>query len=157
MAEKSQEEAVFAHGEENFADLLEKEFKPRTDAAKEEINLAVQTLASRALEGANVVPGQVVKTIRGIIREIDEKLTQQVNEILHHDDFQQLEGAWRGLHFLCKRSETGPDLKIRVMNISKKELGAELSKTSGDDAEVSWDSGSLFSKVYEKGYGVLVG
>ena len=54
-----------------------------------------------------------------MIAELDRKLTEQINLILHHDDFQKLEGAWRGLHYLVNNTETDEMLKIRFMNISK--------------------------------------
>ena len=63
--------------------------------------------------------------------QIDAKLTEQINLIMHHDDFQQLEGAWRGLHHLVNNTETDEMLKIRVMNISKKELGKTLKQLQG--------------------------
>lgn len=154
MAEETQaagQESVGEIGE--FEALLQKEFRPKTDAAKDEVNRAVRTLASRALEKADIVPDQVVNTIKGLIREIDSKLTEQINEIIHNEEFQQLEGAWRGLHFLCARTETGADLRINVMNISKKELRSELDKFPGSD----WDQSPLFTKIYESGYGVLGG
>ena len=66
-----------------------------------------------------------------IIAEIDKKLTEQVNQILHHEDFQKIEGSWRGLHHLINNTETDEMLKIRVMNISKKELGKTLFQRMG--------------------------
>src|SRR5687767_9100420 len=81
-----------------FEKLLEKGFKPKTDKARENIRAAVQTLAEQALAGVALISDDSIKTIESIIAEIDKKLTQQVNQILHHDDFKKLEGAWRGLH-----------------------------------------------------------
>ena len=138
---------------DTFTELLDKEFKPTNDYARQEVQKAVQTLAQQALARADVVPAEVVNTIKSMIAEIDEKLTAQINEILHHPEFQQMESAWRGLHFLSSRTETGPELKIRVMNISKAELRKELAKYPGTD----WDQSPLFKKLYESGYGVLGG
>ena len=95
----------------------------------------------------------VVGTISAIIAEIDLKLTEQINAIMHHEDFRQLEGAWRGLHHLVNNSETDEMLKIRVMNISKKELGKTLKKYKG----TAWDQSPLFKKIYEEEYGQLGG
>ena len=69
-----------------------------------------------------LISDDAVKSIEAIIAEIDKKLTEQVNLILHHEDFQKLEGAWRGLHHLVNNTETDEMLKIRVLNISKKDL-----------------------------------
>ena len=104
----------------SFASLLQQEFKPRTDRAREAVEGAVATLASQALAQSSLISDDAVRTIESIIAEIDKKLTDQVNQILHHQDFQQLEGAWRGLHHLVNNTETDEMLKIRVMNISKK-------------------------------------
>ena len=72
---------------------------------------------------------------------------------MHHADFQELEGAWRGLHYLVNNSETDQMLKIRVMNISKKELGKTLKHFKG----AAWDQSPIFKKVYEEEYGQLGG
>lgn len=79
----------------DFAQLLNKEFKPKTDKAKEAIEGAVRTLAEQALQNVSMVSDDVLKSIESIIAEIDRKLTEQVNLVLHNDEFQKLEGAWR--------------------------------------------------------------
>jgi type VI secretion system protein ImpC len=66
-----------------------------------------------------------------MIAAIDKKLSEQINLIMHHADFQKLEGAWRGLHYLVNNTETDEQLKIRVMNISKAELGKTLKRYKG--------------------------
>src|SRR5208283_3778423 len=114
-----------------FESLLKKEFKPKSDVAKTAIERAVQTLAEQALAGVAVISDDAVRTIEGIIAEIDRKLTLQVNAIIHHADLQTLEGAWRGLHHLVSNTETDERLKIRVLNISKTELGKTLKKFKG--------------------------
>src|SRR5512140_3522794 len=88
-----------ATGDE-FASLLRKEFKPQTERAREEVETAVMTLAREALDSSAVVGSDAVVSIQNIIAEIDKKLSAQINEILHHEDFQALEGSWRGLHYL---------------------------------------------------------
>ena len=114
-----------------FASLLQKEFKPKSDRDKEEVQNAVQTLAEQALAGTVTVSADVLVTLQQIISEIDKKLSEQVNLIIHHEDFRQLEGAWRGLHHLVNNTETDEMLKIRVMNISKKEVHKTLKKFKG--------------------------
>ena len=88
-----------------------------------------------------------------MIAAIDEKLTEQINLIMHHEDFQQLEGAWRGLHHLVNNTETDEMLKIRVFNVSKKDLGKTLKKFKG----TAWDQSPLFKKLYEEEYGQFGG
>ena len=137
-----------------FTSLLKKEFKPQSDRAKEAVEKAVQTLAERVLEDSGaVVPEEAAKTIASIIAEIDKKLTDQVNQILHQEDFQKLEGAWRGMHYLVNNTETDEMLKIKVMNISKKELGKTLKKFKG----TAWDQSPIFKKMYEEEYGQFGG
>ncbi len=133
--------------------LLKKEFKPKGDEQTERIKSAVQTLAEEALRGSVVVSEDVTKTISSIIAEIDRKLSEQINMIMHHADFQQIEGAWRGLHHLVNNTETDTMLKIRVMNIAKKDLHKTLKKFKG----TAWDQSPLFKKVYEEEYGMLGG
>src|SRR5262245_16456406 len=89
------------------------------------------------LEGV-VKPGQVVSkdvetNIKYWIAEIDKKLSGQLNEVMHHPDFQKLEGTWRGLHYLTQQSETGESLKIRVLNVNKRELFKDLEKAAEFD------------------------
>src|SRR5690242_15720297 len=124
-AKKSGGETTTAEPGE-FASLLKRNFKPQSDRAREEIEAAVHTLAQQALSTTVKVSSDAVASIEAIIAEIDKKLSDQVNEIIHHQDFQQLEGSWRGLHYLVNNTETDSMLKIRVMNISKKDLHKTL-------------------------------
>src|SRR3954451_7198528 len=136
-----------------FDSLLRKEFKPKTDEAKEAVERAVRTLAEQALSQTKLIGSDVVKSIEAIIAELDRKLSEQVNLILHHSDFQQLEGAWRGLNYLVNNTETDEMLKIRFMNITKNDLGKTLKKFKG----VAWDQSPIFKKVYEAEYGQFGG
>src|ERR1051326_3656313 len=132
-----------------FESLLNKEFKPKTDEAKSAVKLAVQTLAEQALSATSLISDNAIKTIEAIIAEIDRKLSEQVNLILHHEDFKALEGSWRGLHYLVNNTETSENLKIRVLNISKKDVAKTLKKYKG----TAWDQSPLFKKLYEDEYG----
>ena len=136
-----------------FASLLQKEFKPKSDRAKEEVQSAVSILAEQLIKDTATVSDDVVETISAIIAEIDQKLTEQVNKILHHADFQKLEGSWRGLHYLVNNTETDEMLKIKVMNISKKDLGKTLKKFKG----TAWDQSPIFKRVYEEEFGQFGG
>ncbi len=137
----------------DFSTLLEKEFRPKSDQAKEAVENAVQTLAQQALEKTTLISDDVLTSIEAIIAEIDAKLSEQINQILHHEDYQKLEGAWRGLHHLINNTETDELLKIRVMNVSKKELHKTLKKFKG----TAWDQSPIFKKMYEEEYGQFGG
>ncbi len=132
-----------------FESLIKKEFKPKSDHAKAAIQSAVQTLAEQALAGTARISNDTIKTIESMIAEIDRRLTQQINAIIHHSDFQQLEGSWRGLHYLVNNTETDETLKIRVLNISKNDLAKTIKKFKG----TAWDQSPLFKKMYEEEFG----
>src|SRR3954470_22908508 len=94
-----------------FASLLKKNFKPQSERAREEVETAVLTLAQQALSTTAVVSADAVASISRIIAEIDKKLTEQINQVIHNSDFQALEGSWRGLHYLVNNTETDTMLK----------------------------------------------
>ena len=137
----------------DFASLLSKEFKPKSERAKEEVETAVRTLAEQVLSRADVVSDDVSQTIKAYIAEIDRKLTEQLNHVMHAAEFQQVESAWRGLHYLVNNTETDTQLKIRVLNVSKKDLGKVLKRYKG----TAWDQSPVFKKIYEEEYGQLGG
>jgi type VI secretion system protein ImpC len=137
----------------DFAALLNREFKPKTDRAREAVEQAVQTLAQQALAHTALISGESLRSIEAMIAAIDAKLTEQINVIMHHEDFQKVESAWRGLHYLVNNTETDEMLKIRVFNVSKKELGRTLKKFRG----TPWDQSPIFKKIYEEEYGQFGG
>ncbi|WP_213958106.1 MULTISPECIES: type VI secretion system contractile sheath large subunit [unclassified Variovorax] len=137
----------------DFSSLLQKEFKPRSDEAKSAVEAAVLTLAQQALSNTAVIGKDVTKSIQAMIAAIDAKLSEQINKILHNEDFQKIESAWRGLHYMVNNTETDENLKIRVMDISKKDLHKQLKKFKG----AAWDQSPMFKKVYEQEYGQFGG
>ncbi len=137
----------------DFDRLLDQEFKPKSEEAKTAVQGAVQTLVQQALENANVVSDDAIKSIEAIIAQLDEKLSTQINAVIHHKDFTDLEGAWRGLSYLVNNTATNESMKIRVMNVSKKDLQKSLKKFKG----TSWDQSPLFKKIYEEEYGTAGG
>jgi type VI secretion system protein ImpC len=137
----------------DFGSLLQKEFKPQSDRAKESVENAVRTLAELALKDASMMPNDVLASIESLIASLDKKLTDQVNLIMHTPEFQKLEGAWRGLHYLVTNTETDEMLKIRVLNISKNDLAKTLKKFKG----TAWDQSPIFKKMYEEEYGQFGG
>jgi type VI secretion system protein ImpC len=140
-------------GASPLSELLQKEFRARTPEHKGAVEQAVRTLAAQALEHTKLISDNVVQSIEGLIAEIDRKLSEQINLVIHHPDFLKLEGAWRGLYFLVNNTETDEMLKIRVMNISKSDLYATLRKFKG----VAWDQSPLFKQIYEEEYGMFGG
>src|SRR6186713_2095697 len=89
-----------------FASLLKKEFKPKSDEARSAVEQAVLTLAQQALAQTNLISSDVILSIEAMIAELDKRMSMQLNAVLHHPDFQQIESAWRGLHHLVNNTET---------------------------------------------------
>src|SRR5450432_3904826 len=138
---------------DDFAAVLKQNFKPRSERAATEVDNAVQTLVTQALADSSLVKGDVIDTIEEMIARLDEQLSAQMNEILHAEEFQQLESAWRGLHYLVFNSETDATLKIRVINVGKAELYRNMKLYPG----ARWDQSPLFKKIYEQEFGQLGG
>ena len=103
-------------------------------------------------EGMKSAPDKgVVAMINERIAEIDQILTDQLNAIMHHPDFQALESSWIGLRDMVFGTETSTTLKLRLMNVTKKELLKDL------ETAVDHDMSVLFKKVYEEEYGTFGG
>ncbi|MGH7068158.1 MAG: type VI secretion system contractile sheath large subunit, partial [Acetobacteraceae bacterium] len=107
----------------------------------------VKTLVEQALSGTVIFDRNLTRTFDRAIAAIDNKLSAQLNEVMHHPKFLQLEGTWRGLNHLVMNSETGTSLKIKVMNLPKRELTRDLTRA------VEFDQSQLFKKIYENEFG----
>ncbi len=132
-----------------FESLLNKEFKARDVQKQSAVQTAVRTLAEQALSATKLVSSDAIKSISALIAEIDKKMSEQINLIMHHEDFKALEGTWRGLHYFVNNTETDEMLKIRVLNISKNDLKKTLKKFEG----TAWDQSPIFKKLYEEEFG----
>lgn len=103
-------------------------------------------------EGMKAAPDKgVVAMINERVAEIDKLLTDQLNAIMHDSAFQALEGSWRGLRDMVFGTETSSRLKLRLLNVTKKELLKDL------ESAVDHDMSVLFKKVYEEEYGTFGG
>jgi len=107
----------------------------------------IRALTEEALKGTVTFDRNLVKTFDRAIAEIDRKVSEQLNQIMHNERFLKLEGSWRGLNYLVMNSETGTSLKIRMLQMSKKEMGKDLQKA------VEFDQSQLFKKIYENEFG----
>lgn len=121
------------------------------DSQAEHAKHLVGEFASQVLAEEITVSSDTVAMINARIARIDELLSQQLNEIMHHPDFQKLEASWRGLAYLVFNSETGTRLKIRVMPASRKEIQDDLDKA------IEFDQSRLFKLLYEEEYGTFGG
>ena len=111
----------------------------------------VGEFVSQILEGTITVSKDTEAMINARISAIDRLISDQLNEVMHHEDFQKLEGSWRGLAYLVDQTETGEQLKLRVMNVSKKDLLKDMEKAA------EFDQSALFKKIYEEEFGMFGG
>ncbi|MEA9977315.1 MULTISPECIES: type VI secretion system contractile sheath large subunit [unclassified Pseudomonas] len=107
--------------------------------------------ATQVLDEGMVVNKDTVAMINDRISQIDSLISNQLNQILHHPDMQKLEASWRGLHQLVQNTETSTRLKLRLLNVSQKDLQTDLEKA------VEFDQSALFKKIYEEEYGTFGG
>ena len=138
--------AAVARRVDSLAHLLD----ARTQLAKQ---TAVQRLAEQPGQQPYPLCDDAYKSIEATIAEMDHKLSNQINLILHHSEFQKLESAWRGAYHLVSNTETNEKLKIRFMDVSKDELRRTMRRYKG----LAWKRSPLFKKIYEEKYGQLRG
>lgn len=146
------EAAVVTQEEGGLLDQIISETRiGRDEDQREQSRQQIATLVEEVMQGAMTVSKDIEAMINARIADLDELLTRQLNEIMHHPDFQKLEGSWRGLHYLVQQSETSTQLKLRVLNVSKRDLLRDLERA------VEFDQSALFKKVYEDEYGTFGG
>jgi type VI secretion system protein ImpC len=120
-------------------------------AAKERGKNLIKEFVAQVVDGSMTIARDAEMMINARIAQIDHLISLQLNEVMHHPTFQKLEGTWRGVKYLMDQSETGVMLKIKVLNVSKKELLKDLQRAP------EFDQSALFKKVYEEEYGVFGG
>ena len=108
-------------------------------------------LVKEVLQGTVVVSDNLSATLDARVAELDALISAQLSEVMHGAEFQKLESSWRGLHYLCKHTSTGEQIKIKVFNTTKKELVRDF-KTA-----IDFDQSALFKKVYEEEFGTFGG
>ncbi|MBM3633350.1 MAG: type VI secretion system contractile sheath large subunit [Alphaproteobacteria bacterium] len=141
-----------APADESALDVLMSKGKlARDDSQKPFARDLVTEFVNQVLEQGTVVSNDTVAFINQRILEIDDLIANQLNEIMHDPAFQKLEGSWRGLSYLVMNTETAVHLKLRLMNITKKELLDDLEKA------VEFDQSQMFKKIYEEEYGTFGG
>ena len=156
MAENQQEQqqakAEEVQEERSLLDqILEDGKLARDETQKAGARDLIGEFVGQIMEGTITVSKDTEAMINSRIAQIDKLISDQLNEVMHHPDFQKLEGSWRGLQYLVSQSETGERMKVRVMNTSKKDLLKDMEKAS------EFDQSALFKKVYEEEYGMFGG
>src|SRR5438445_7979242 len=140
------------HQERGLLDQIVEQGKLGKDpAARERGKSLIKEFVSQVLQGEMTVSRDTESMINSRIAQIDHLLSIQLNEILHHADFQKLEGSWRGLKYMLDQSETSDMLKIKILNCSKRDMLRDLQRAP------EFDQSALFKKVYEEEFGVFGG
>ena len=150
-AETQAAENEAALAEEASLSLLDQAIGATKQTESDRARELIRTLADEAMKGTVTWNKNLTITFRQAIAQIDRLISTQLSEIMHQEEFQQLEGTWRGLHHLVMNSETSATLKIRMLNMSKKELHKDLSKA------VEFDQSQVFKKIYESEFGTAGG
>ncbi len=148
MAEQveAQQESADA-SQEQPADLLEQAIFATKQTERDEAESLLKTLTEQALVGTVSWDKNLLITVNKAIAAIDKKISQQLNAVMHAEEFRTLEGSWRGLKYMVSNSETGSSLKIRMLNADKKEIAKDLERA------VEFDQSMLFKKIYENEFG----
>ena len=140
-----------AAAESSLLDQIVEQGRFSDPAARERGKNLVKEFVAQVLEGSMTLGRDADQMISARVAQIDHLVSIQLNEILHNAQFQKLEASWRGLKYLLEQSETGTQLKIRILNTSKKELLRDLQRAP------EFDQSAMFKKVYEEEYGIFGG
>lgn len=141
LKEQQNEEAV------ESISLLDQAIQATKQTDSEEAQALLKTLTEEAMKGTVTWNKNLTVTFRKAIETIDAAISKQLKEVMHNERFQQLEGSWRGAHYLVMNSETSRTLKLKMFNASKKELAKDLSRA------VEFDQSQTFKKLYENEFG----
>ncbi len=142
QAQQAQAEAQAAEGS-----LLESAIAATKQTERNRAQELLKTLAEEAMRGTVTWNKDVTRTIKAGIAAIDKVVSTQLSAVMHTPEFQKLEGTWRGLNYLVMNSETSTQLKLKVLNVGKRELFKDLDKA------VEFDQSQLFKKLYENEFG----
>jgi type VI secretion system protein ImpC len=150
MSTAKQEESAAAEAQATTqqASLLDAAITATKQTERSRAEELLRTLTEEALKGTVVYDKNVTRSLKAYIDAIDAKVSTQLAAVMHRPEFQKLEGSWRGLQYLVMNSETSTMLKLKVFNISKRDLFKDLDKA------VEFDQSQIFKKVYESEFGM---
>ncbi|WP_164072634.1 type VI secretion system contractile sheath large subunit [Stenotrophomonas maltophilia] len=131
--------------------IVEKSKVARSQTEHDRAKDIIAALAKEVLDGTVVVSDNLNLTLDARIAEIDRIISEQLSAVMHAESFQKLEGSWRGLHYLCQQTSTGPNMKIKVFNSPQKDLVKDFKSA------IDFDQSALFKKVYEEEFGTFGG
>ncbi|SHF77804.1 type VI secretion system protein ImpC [Microbulbifer donghaiensis] len=145
------ENVAESEAEEQSVSLLEQAISATKQTEPDEAQDLIANLTQQVLKGTVTWDRNLTQTINKAVQAIDAAMSKQLSAILHEEKLQKLEGSWRGLHHMVMNSETGATLKIRMLNLSKRELFRDLDKA------VEFDQSQTFKKIYEEEFGTAGG
>jgi type VI secretion system protein ImpC len=145
---EQQSQSAEAQSVEAGTSLLEQAISATKQTERSRAEELIKTLVEEANKGTVSFDKDLTRTINQGISAIDEVISKQLSAIMHHPEFQKLEGTWRGLKYLVMNSETSAALKIKCLNISKRDLFKDL------DRAVEFDQSQMFKKIYENEFGM---
>jgi len=146
-AQNAQEAAGTEAGVAEGPSLLDQAIAATKQTEPDRAQELIKTLTEQAMKGTVTFSRNLTQTFNQAIAAIDRQLSEQLAAIMHTEKFRQLEGSWRGMHYLVMNTETSTNLKIRVLNATKRELHKDLTRA------VEFDQSSLFKKIYENEFG----
>lgn len=131
--------------------IIDQGIRPKDEEQRTYAKDLIGELVAQIMAQEMTLSKDTEASIKHHIAQIDARISKQLNEVMHASEFQKLEASWRGLHYMVHQSETGEMLKIRVMNVSKKDLLKDMEKA------VEFDQAAIFKKIYEEEYGQFGG
>jgi type VI secretion system protein ImpC len=143
--------AATASGASLLDDIVHRSRVARSDTEHARARDLIAELVREVMQGTVVVSDNLGATLDARIAQIDALISEQLSEVMHHEQFQRLESTWTGLHYLCKQTSTGPLLKIKVFNATRRELVKDFKSA------IDFDQSALFKKVYEEEFGTFGG
>ncbi len=133
------------------ASLLDQAISVTKQTEPSRVETLMRTLATEAMSGTVQFNKNMTVTLREAIAKIDAQISEQLAAIMHSEKLKAIEGSWRGLNYLVKNSELSTGLKVQMLNVSKKELAADLAKAT------DFDQSTFYKKVYEEQFGTAGG
>ncbi len=143
--------AAISHEGSILDQIIEESRVAQSDQEKSRARDIISELVSQVLEGEVVVSENLAASLDARVAELDRLISEQLSEVMHAPEFQALESAWTGLHYLCKQTSAGVQQKIKLFNANKRELVKDF-KTA-----IDFDQSALFKKVYEEEFGTFGG
>ena len=132
---------------EEGGSLLDKAISVTRQTDRDQVETLLRALTDEATSGTVSYSKNLTVTMQRAIAALDQRISTQLAAIMHSEKFKALEGSWRGLRYLVMNSNTGRDIKVRVINASKKEMARDLERA------IEFDQSTLFKKIYENEFG----